>query len=66
MTLSIGINVTLIPYRGNVKFDRTEQSRAAGSFDNPHNENCNDVGRSQMIFLSGRCGFIIRDGSRNF
>jgi hypothetical protein len=46
MTLFIGINVTLISYSGNVKFDRTEQSRAAGSFDNPHNENSNDVGRS--------------------
>jgi hypothetical protein len=23
-------------------------------------------GDPKMIFLSGRCGFIIRDGSRNF
>ncbi len=44
MTVSIGINVTLVSYSGNVKFDRTEQSRAARLFDNAHDKSCPVIG----------------------
>jgi hypothetical protein len=66
MTVSIGINVTLVSYSENVKFNRTGQSKAAQSFDNPHDKSCTVIGLIELNWVARRATGLARCGSLLF